>query len=80
MNAAKFERSGRLQRVVTLLKQGGEHSTRDIIRHAHVCAVNSIAGELRQQGFNIPKAKRRGGNFYYKLNRPYRLKAYKWAA
>lgn len=53
MNAAKLEKSDRLQRVYELLKQGGEYSTMDIVQHAHVCAVNSIISELRQNGVAV---------------------------
>ena len=53
MNAAKFEKSNRLQRVYKLLKRGGEFSTLDIIQNAGVCAVNSIISELRQCGYQI---------------------------
>ena len=47
MNYAKLTKSERLQRAFTLLSDKRPHSTRDIIRKAHVCAVNSIVSELR---------------------------------
>lgn len=53
MHAARLDRSPRLQRVYELLKGGEEHSTRDIIQGAQVCAVNSCIAELRANGFYI---------------------------
>ena len=53
MHAARIERSERLQRVHGLLSDGEWHSTRDIMREADVCAVNSVAAELRENGFYI---------------------------
>lgn len=47
MHHAKLAKSKRLQRVLKLLKRGGAYTTQDIIRKAHVCAVNSIISELR---------------------------------
>ena len=66
MNAAKMSKSERLQRVFNVLLDGLEHTTRDIIRKAHVCAVNSICSELRQNGINI-ECERRGSKWYYKI-------------
>ena len=65
MNAAKLS-SPRLKRVLYLLMTGQEFTTRDIIRQAHVCAVNSIAAEIRSHGIGID-CNRRHGRFYYKL-------------
>ncbi len=55
MNAAKYENSPRLQRVIKQMRLRGEMSTRDIIDYAHVCAVSSIISELRdpKNGFTI---------------------------
>ena len=53
MNAARLSKSDRLQRVLRLLKDRKWYSTRAIIRKAHVCAVNSIASELRSNGYRI---------------------------
>lgn len=57
MNAAKFENSPRLQRVLELLaarRKNNVHkgwvTTRQIVRLASVCAVNSIITELRING------------------------------
>ncbi len=53
MHAARIECSERLQRVHVLLSDGDWHSIREIMTEAHVCAVNSIAAELRENGFYI---------------------------
>ena len=50
MHAARLSRSARLRRVQELLRDGRERSTRDIVRAAHVCAVNSCIAELRGNG------------------------------
>lgn len=57
---AKLKHSKRLQRVLRLLSDGAEYSTREIIRLADVCAVNSIITELRAQGIPIASRCRRG--------------------
>ena len=53
MHNAKIEKSSRLQRVMKVLKDGNKHTTRDIIRKASVCAVNSIVAELRANGIAV---------------------------
>ena len=53
MHSAILAKSTRLQRVYKLLKDGKPHTTRDIIRKASVCAVNSVVAELRSNGVNI---------------------------
>ena len=53
MNAARLDRSDRLRRVLDALADGGDHSTRDLIIEAEVCAVNSCVAELREQGHAI---------------------------
>ncbi|QYK42831.1 MAG: hypothetical protein KF887_06945 [Paracoccaceae bacterium] len=45
--------SPRLQRVLRLLSDGRPHTTRGIIRKAHVAAVNAIVAELRHHGAEI---------------------------
>jgi len=45
--------SDRLRRVVRAMKDGRWHSTRDIMRRADVCAVNSCIAELRCNGAEI---------------------------
>ena len=68
MNSARLDKSDRLNRVLKLLEVGGEFSTLDIIRHANVCAVNSIISELRQNGINIA-CQRKGPYWYYTLEK-----------
>ena len=68
MNAANLDKSDRLQRVLKLLKKGGELTTLDIVMQAHVCAVNSVVAELRQHGYNI-NCQRRGNKWFYRLKR-----------
>ena len=72
MNAASIEKSARLGRVLDLLSQGGEFTTLDIIRHAEVCAVNSIVAELRCNGFDIT-CQRRGDKWFYTLEKQHEV-------
>ena len=67
MHNAKLS-SPRLKRVIKLLSDGKEHSTRAIIYFAHVCAVNSIISELRANRVGID-CTRRAGRYYYKLGK-----------
>ena len=53
MHAAKIERSPRLQRVLQILSDGREHSTREIVMNAEVMAVNACVAELRHNGCTI---------------------------
>jgi hypothetical protein len=66
MHSAKIENSGRLQRVLKVLSDGKKHTTRDLIRKASVCAVNSIVAELRANGFAID-CERSGNKWSYWL-------------
>lgn len=50
---ARLTNSPRQQRVLRVLSDGSEHSTRDLIVQADVCAVNSIVAELRANGIPI---------------------------
>lgn len=64
--------SPRLQRVLQLLSDGRPHTTRAIIRKAHVAAVNAIVAELRHHGAEIACARSRapggrGWRFTYTL-------------
>ncbi|WP_386173198.1 hypothetical protein [Sulfitobacter sp. R86518] len=52
MHAATMS-SDRLRRVNKLLSDRKPHSTREIMRRAHVCAINSCVAELRQLGAEI---------------------------
>jgi hypothetical protein len=69
MNAAPLT-SPRLQRVLKLLSDGQEHSTRDIVRRAQVMAVNACVSELRAHGAEIHCAARivmGARRFYYRM-------------
>lgn len=67
MNYARLENSARLQRTLAALEAGGWKSTRDLIRAANVCAVNSCISELRANGFEISTRCLGRGRFEYKL-------------
>ncbi|MEM7269658.1 MAG: helix-turn-helix domain-containing protein [Pseudomonadota bacterium] len=70
MRAAKLETSERLQRVLAVLRSSERATTRQIMRSAHVCAVNSCVAELRENGFEIECSHERVGKrsrFYYSL-------------
>jgi len=68
MNAAHPDRSQRLQRVLALLKKGGEYTTMQIVEDAHVMAVSACVSELRLAGHNI-RCQRRGDRWYYRIMR-----------
>ena len=65
IHAAKLD-NPRLQRMLRLLKRGGRYSTRQVIRKADVCAVNSIKSELKTHGIPV-QCKRKGGVWEYWL-------------
>ncbi len=50
---AKLRNSERLQKVLKLLSDGRAYTTKEIIEAADVCAVNSIAAELRENGIPV---------------------------
>lgn len=52
MRAASLT-SPRLQRALALLKDGKPHTTRELVRKANLCAVNSVIAELREHGAEI---------------------------
>lgn len=66
MNHARLAHSKRLQRVLRLLRSGREYTTMQIVERAKVCAVNSIAAELRAQGFPV-RCRRTGDVWRYRL-------------
>lgn len=66
MNAAKIDKSERLQRVDNLLATGKKFSTLEIVKYAEVCAVNSVISELRANGRDI-KCERKGDVWYYQM-------------
>ncbi len=53
IRAADARRSARLRRVLGVLADRRWHSTREIVRAADVCAVNSIMAELRANGYAV---------------------------
>lgn len=57
MNAAPLT-SPRLQRVLAVLSDGREHTTRQIVRQARVMAVNACVAELRAHGAEIACCRR----------------------
>ncbi|MEM1077423.1 MAG: hypothetical protein AAGI09_02750 [Pseudomonadota bacterium] len=71
MRAASLAKSPRLQRTLRVLQQGGEFTTRQLVRQARICAVNSVIAELRANGCNITCRqeclKGRGRRFFYQL-------------
>lgn len=66
MKAANLMYYDRLQRVLAVLMDKKRHSTRDLIRKANVCAVNSIISELRANGVQI-ECKREKNLWFYAL-------------
>jgi len=69
-------RSPRLQRVLAVLADGQEHSTRDIVRAANVVAVDTAIRELRGWPNHLPiHRKQLGGVHYYRLEPLARLQA-----
>lgn len=65
MHAARIESSARLRRVMAVLEDGGWHSTREIMREADVCAVNSCIAELRENGLDV-ECRQEGRIFHYR--------------
>ena len=68
MHAADPKKSERMKRFLKVLKRGGAYTTLQLQKQARVCAVNSIAAELRQRGKNII-CTRKNGLYYYMLAR-----------
>lgn len=52
-HAARLSRSERLRKVAAFWSDGLWHSTMETIGHCNVCAVNSVAHELRVNGYNV---------------------------
>jgi hypothetical protein len=66
MNAAKLEKSDRLQRVDALLRSGKQYSTKEISNRTDVYAINSAVAELRAHPNNRKiTCKRFGSAWYY---------------
>jgi len=73
VNAAGLK-SARLQRVLKVLREPGEHSSLELVMRAKVVAVNSIVAELRTHGAVIDCRQRCDGpngerRFYYTLKK-----------
>ena len=75
MHHARLSSSPRLQRALRALAgrraTGGWMTTRQLVREAHVCAVNSVVAELRANGAEIEvelRTTRKGvRRYYYRL-------------
>lgn len=72
MHYARLEHSPRLQRLLSVLRQGGWYSTRDLVKKAEVVAISSAVDELRANGFEV-QCERRGRYWYYRLPQPVQL-------
>lgn len=74
MNGARLSRSPRLQRVHALLLDGEEHTTREVMDGAHVCAVSACVSELRAEGAEIECRTIRGASgqrlWLYRMTAP----------
>jgi hypothetical protein len=75
MHAATLKNSSRLQAVHSLLLDGQEHSTRDIIKRTGMCAINSIISELRENKIRIDcryvgETENGNSEYAYKLSGP----------
>lgn len=68
-HSARLEYSDRLIRVMDALDEAGEKglTTRQIIRKAGVCAVNTCISELRENGLDIECKQEGVGRFRYWL-------------
>ena len=66
MKHANIHNSDRLQRVLAVLMDRKAHTTRDLIRKANVCAVNSCIAELRANGIQI-ECERKKDRWFYAL-------------
>lgn len=70
MNASNPSRSKRLARILKLLRDGKEYSTRQIADRAMVCAVSACISELRQAGHVIVCSRRKVNSdmrWFYRL-------------
>lgn len=73
IHAARLS-SPRLQRFVTLMRDGQWRTTRQIIRGAGVCAVNAVVSELRHHGAEIdceqrPNRHGHGRRWFYRMTK-----------
>ena len=71
IHAANAESSERLQRILKVLRAGGDWTTLELQNQAHCCAVGTCVSELRAQGFDIRVTQRvvRGSRrWFYRLH------------
>lgn len=69
MHAARPEHSPRLQRLLAVLADGREHTSRELQDAAATVAVGTCASELRAAGYDVT-CRRRGKNVWtYQLRR-----------
>lgn len=69
MHAAHIEKSQRLMKVLTFLRRnGGSATTREISQACDVYAVNSIAAELRANGYCVTCAPVKGQRGVYRYS------------
>ena len=66
INYARLETSDRLRRVLSVLADGREYTTLDLMAFARVCAVSTAVAELRANGFDI-RCQRRGDLWFYRM-------------
>lgn len=59
--------SRRLQRLRDALADGEEHSTRELIIDAGICAVNTAIHELRKSGVPVNCRRHSNGRYYYRM-------------
>jgi len=74
MNAARLEKSERLQRTLEVLMDGKPHTTLDIAVRTRSCATHSNIAELRENGVGVScrcaGTSAQGGRVYvYQLER-----------
>ena len=74
MHYARLKNSPRQQVMLSILSDGQEHSTAEIqdtskdCYETRVCAVNSVASELRMNGIHV-RCRQVGRVFYYRLGK-----------
>lgn len=78
MHFARLRNSPRLATMMRILADGREHSTAELIDLSRalarnndgvrLCAINSIASELRANGLAV-SVRRQGSRYYYRLGK-----------
>jgi len=72
MHHARVSHSPRLRRVLTVLKDGGEHSSWEIAKRAKTVAPGTCVSELRANGAEIECRQDRSSGktvFYYQMTK-----------